>query len=132
MVRVQSSEFRVIVSVGVGVLFFGRSATRRAFRYIFARLISPRSPILVPKSHSPFPNPISHHLAKDAAPIPNAKGLLKIIFQLHKALPHAIYVTPFQGLVQSSEFSVLSSAFSVLSPKTQGAPTRSSLLVLSR
>ena len=39
---------------------FGRSASRRAFRYIFARFISPRSkispnsPIPVPESHFPF------------------------------------------------------------------------------
>ncbi len=39
---------------------FGRSATRRAFRYIFARLISPRSKKSVPESHShsPYPNPV--------------------------------------------------------------------------
>ena len=60
---------------------FGRSATRRAFRSIFARFISPRSqiPVLqsqipVPESHFPF------RFAKDAAPIPNAVGLLKINF----------------------------------------------------
>ena len=65
--------------------FFGRSASRRAFRYIFARLISvsltqninsalrqaqrPRS-----RSQNTFPFP----LAKDAAPIPNAKSNQKL------------------------------------------------------
>ena len=59
----------------------GVRQSRRAFRYIFART-----------------------LAKDAAPIPNAVGLLKIKFpfstfnfQFHKAMPYAIYVSPFQG-----------------------------------
>ena len=56
---------------------FGRSATRRAFRYIFARLISPRSKKSVPESHSPYPNPDS--LAKDAAPIPNATCKKRIV-----------------------------------------------------
>ena len=57
---------------------FGRSASRRAFRYIFARFISPRSQIPVPnsqfpilRSRSPFPTP----LAKDAASIPNALAM---------------------------------------------------------
>ena len=55
-------------------LSFGRSATRRAFRYIFARFISPRSQIPAPIPHSPSPNPIvPKTLAKDAAPIPNAE-----------------------------------------------------------
>ena len=85
--------------------FFGRSATRRAFRYIFARIIF-LSLKNLSKSHSPppFPNPNSHYLAKDAAAIPNAVGLLKIKFpfstfnfQFHKAMPYAIYVSPFQG-----------------------------------
>ena len=57
--------------------FFGRSATRRAFRYIFARLNFPATKIS-PKSHFPSPNPNSHYLAKDAAPIPNALGTSKL------------------------------------------------------
>ena len=55
-------------------LFFWAFATRRAFRYIFARLNFPRSKKLFPNPISrpriPFPVP----LAKDAASIPNALG----------------------------------------------------------
>ena len=53
--------------------FFGRSGyRRRAFRYIFARLIS-----VSHEKTSSFPNLVpeplfQHPLAKDAAPIPNA------------------------------------------------------------
>ena len=59
-------------------LNFGRSASRRAFRYIFARLISvslPQIPFPNPISRFPFPNPET--LAKDAAPIPNALAAIK-------------------------------------------------------
>ena len=54
----------------------GRSASRRAFRYIFARL----NPISLPKTHSriPSPKPVPDSLAKDAAPIPNATCKKKI------------------------------------------------------
>ena len=54
--------------------------SRRAFRYIFAR-----------------------SLAKDAAPIPNAWGdgndvfFIRRIILFHKAMPYAVYVSPFQG-----------------------------------
>ena len=55
-------------------LSLGVRQSRRAFRYIFARIISPHSqippnPIPAPESHCP------QTLAKDAAPIPNAAGV---------------------------------------------------------
>ena len=84
-------------------LSFGRSALRRAFRYIFARLVFPRL------KTARYPLSVvrcllsQKSLAKDAAAIPNALGLLKtnfpfstLNFQFHK-LPHAIYVSPFQA-----------------------------------
>ena len=46
------------------VTLFWAFATRRAFRYIFFRFISPRSQIPVPKSHFPFPNPIFRYAPK--------------------------------------------------------------------
>ncbi len=54
-------------------IFFGAfRRSRRAFRYIFARL----NPISLPQSRSqiPFPKLVPDSLAKDAAPIPNASG----------------------------------------------------------
>ena len=67
--------YRRLVNYASVSYFFGVPAPlqlrRRAFRYIFARFISPRSQISVPKSRIPFPVP----LAKDAAPIPNAMGV---------------------------------------------------------
>ena len=65
------------------------------------------------KNISKFPNPrpripFTVPLAKDAAAIPNELGLLKtnfpfstLNFQFHKALPHAIYVSPFQGVLKA-------------------------------
>ena len=50
-----------------------------------------------PRALFPFP------LAKDAAPIPNALGDVNDVFFIrrivlfHKAMPYAIYVSPFQG-----------------------------------
>ena len=61
-------------------LNFGRSASRRAFRYIFARLISvslPQIPFQFPNPISRFPFPNPETLAKDAAPIPNALAAIK-------------------------------------------------------
>ena len=43
--------YRRLVNYASVSYFFWRSATRRAFRYIFARFISPRSQISVPQSH---------------------------------------------------------------------------------
>ena len=61
-------------------LLCGRSATRRAFRYIFARLISISRPKLdlgtstSSVTSSSSPKLVPDLLAKDAAPIPNALG----------------------------------------------------------
>ena len=90
-VRVQSSEFRVSVLVYrrlvnyASVSYFLGVPLRVGLSAIslLASFLPAQKNLQIPQS--PFPNPISHHLAKDAAPIPNAKGLLKIIFQLHKA-----------------------------------------------
>ena len=80
--RTQNFELGVLVSLSVvrsplTVVFIRAFATRRAFRYIFARFISAplpnsRSPIPNPRSRIPFPVP----LTKDAASIPNALGEL--------------------------------------------------------
>ena len=83
MVNGLSSEFKVQCSVfSVQCLTMRRCLIFWAFRYAsgfplylcsphFSPLSNSRSQI----SHSPFPNPISHHLAKDAAPIPNALAM---------------------------------------------------------
>ena len=58
----------------------GVPASRRAFRYIFARLIPLPIPAPVPapalksRPRIPSPSPNPEKLAKDAAPIPNAAG----------------------------------------------------------
>ena len=87
-------------------LSFGRSGyRRRAFRSIFARFcfLLAQKYLQIPKS--PFPNPNSQ-LRSQRMPLQSLThwGLLKINFpfstfnfQFHKALPYAIYVSPFQG-----------------------------------
>ena len=52
----------------------GRSASRRAFRYIFARHHFHLAPKTRSRPQIPFPNLVPNLLAKDAAAIPNATG----------------------------------------------------------
>ena len=78
--RVQSSEFRVSVLVYrrlvnyASVSYFLGVPLRVGLSAIslLASFLPAQKNLQIPQS--PFPNPISHHLAKDAAPIPNATG----------------------------------------------------------
>ena len=53
---------------------FGYAAGLSAISLLAAFFLAQKS---IPKYHSPFPNSNSHHLAKDAASIPNATAELK-------------------------------------------------------
>ena len=50
-----------------------RSAVGLSALSLLASFLPAQKNLQIPKS--PFPNPISHHLAKDAAPIPNALAM---------------------------------------------------------